>query len=128
MATNKSPRTSTSGRASRAVAGNADQFEIRNAVSEKDLQQTIVSAARYHGYLVYFTWNSRNSPEGFPDLLIVNPRNGTILVYELKAANGRVRPMQREWIEGFIGGHVESARFVYPDHLDDVLKELEDCA
>lgn len=102
---------------------------LNRHMTERQMQDTIMEAAELRGYLVFHDNDSRRNNPGFPDTICVNPRNGTILVYELKAGKRpRIRPMQREWVEAFMGGHVESSRFVYPDDLDDVLKELEECA
>lgn len=37
--------------------------------------------------------------KGWPDLVLVHPRRGLLLVRELKSDRGRVRPEQKEWLE-----------------------------
>lgn len=99
---------------------------MQNQVSEKQLQSAIVQAAKALGFFCYFTWNSRHSPEGFPDLILV--KNGVILVYELKTEKGRMRPLQQEWLNALNGATVQTSRVVRPSDLDDVLRELQEAA
>lgn len=99
---------------------------ITNTMPERALQSAIVQAARSLGFFCYFTWNSRHSPEGFPDLILV--KNGVILVYELKTEKGRMRPMQQEWLDALNGATVQTSRVIRPSDLDDVLRELQEAA
>jgi hypothetical protein len=99
---------------------------ITNTMTERALQSAIIHAARSLGWMVYWTWNSRHSPEGYPDLVLV--KNGVILVYELKTEKGRMRPMQQEWLDALAGATVKTSRVIRPGDLDDVLKELQEAA
>lgn len=65
-------------------------------ISERDFQQLVIDLARALGWAVYFTWDSRRSPEGFPDLVLCQPPR---LVYaELKTATGKVSAAQERWL------------------------------
>jgi hypothetical protein len=98
-----------------------------NAVmTERQLQDAIVEAATRLGWLPYHTYDSRRSEAGFPDLVLV--RDGVILVYELKTETGRMRPMQREWLDALDGATVQTSRVIRPSDLDDVLRELQEAA
>lgn len=66
-------------------------------LSEKHLQQQVIDLARYSGFLVYHTYDSRRSAPGFPDLCLIRPP--VALFCELKSESGRLRPEQREWLE-----------------------------
>jgi hypothetical protein len=94
-------------------------------VTEKELQSMIVQAANHLGWLVYHTYDSRRSPEGFPDLLLV--KDDVCLVYECKTEKGRLGPMQQAWIDAFNTAGIP-ARIVRPADLDDVLNELRGAA
>jgi hypothetical protein len=65
-------------------------------MSEKQLRQAIYDLARHLGYLVYWTWTSRHSPPGFPDLVLV--RDGRIVFAELKVGRNRTTAAQDAWL------------------------------
>jgi hypothetical protein len=55
-------------------------------MSERDLQSHVVEACRAMNLFHYHTHDSRRSPAGFPDLVIVGPAG--VLFRELKANAG----------------------------------------
>lgn len=59
-------------------------------------QETVVQTARYRGWLVYHTYDSRKSDKGFPDLVLV--RATRIIFAELKSPIGELEPEQIEWL------------------------------
>src|SRR5690606_3850898 len=85
------------------------------AMSEAELQDAIVAAARLHGWATYHTRDSRGSDRGFPDLVLVHPRHGVYFA-ELKSASGRVTADQRAWLDQLrrAGAHTFLWR---PEHL-----------
>ena len=52
------------------------------AETEAGFMATVVDLARLRGWLVYHTHDSRHSPAGFPDLVLV--RGGRLVFAELK--------------------------------------------
>lgn len=81
------------------------------AVSERDLQAAVIDLAeRCHFKVAHFHDSRRavvrpngqrlligdKQAAGWPDLVLI--RGDRILIIELKAQRGRVRPEQREWI------------------------------
>jgi hypothetical protein len=66
-------------------------------VYEKDLQNNVIELARLLGWRHYHTYDSRRSPEGFPDLVLI--RKGRLLFAELKSSRGRLTSAQRVWLE-----------------------------
>ena len=66
-------------------------------ISEKDYMQTIKDLARYSGWSVYHTYDSRRSDPGFPDLVLVRPPR--VVFAELKSQRGGLSTHQRDWME-----------------------------
>lgn len=70
----------------------------RIGIRERDLQDGIMELAATLGFLAYHTHDSRRSPQGFPDLLLVHgPRRRTIYA-ELKGMRGHVTEAQGLWL------------------------------
>jgi len=65
-------------------------------MSETELQNKIIDWATLNGWLHYHTHDSRRSPSGFPDLVLV--RAPEIIYAELKAEGKYATPRQRVWI------------------------------
>ena len=72
---------------------------VRLKTTEADLREQIRTLCKLYGWLMYFTWNSRNSPSGFPDLVLVNPQQKRIIFAELKTERGRISIRQFEWLK-----------------------------
>jgi hypothetical protein len=64
--------------------------------TEEGFQDAVVQLARLHGWLMYHTHDSRHSPEGFPDLVLVRPPD--LLFVELKTATGTLTQAQKDWL------------------------------
>jgi hypothetical protein len=78
----------------------ADEYRAQVAASmtEADLQARVIRLAKITGWRYYHTHDSRRSVGGFPDLVLVHPRQRRILYRELKRRTGRVSPEQTAWI------------------------------
>lgn len=63
---------------------------------EDELQGHIVKLAKGLGQLVYHTHDSRHSPKGFPDLIILGC--GRMVVAELKRQREKPTPDQEKWL------------------------------
>jgi hypothetical protein len=95
-------------------------------MSEAELMEAVIRAARLHGWLVHHDrpgldrrgrWRTAvQGDAGFPDLVLA--RAGVVLVVECKSATGRLDPAQRAWLLA-TGGRV-----VRPRHLDRMLALL----
>ena len=92
-----------------------------NLITEKQWQQTVIDLARRLGYeFIYHTWNSRHSPAGFPDLVILKDR---MIVAELKREDGHLTPEQYFWLLAFI--EVTPHVFLWkPSDFDSVVEIL----
>lgn len=92
-------------------------------MTEAELQSAVIDLARYLGYEHYHTHNSRRSPAGFPDLVLVHRTSGRLIFAELKSATGRLSDHQRGWLHwlgiahevhvwtpnNWAGGHIHAA-------------------
>ena len=55
---------------------------------EAIFQRQVVRYAELMGWRCYWTWNSRHSPKGWPDLVLI--RRPRVVFAELKAERGRL--------------------------------------
>lgn len=70
---------------------------ISAQMTEKAFQAIVIKAAKLFHWLCYHTHDSRRSPEGFPDLVMV--RRNRLIFAELKTEKGRVKLSQKEWLD-----------------------------
>lgn len=68
-------------------------------ITEADFQAAVVEYAKLCKWKVYFTWNSKNSPAGFPDLFLL--RGKRQVVAELKVGRRQVTAEQMAWLDAF---------------------------
>ncbi len=69
---------------------------LRQAMTEKEWLDAVLQTAQLFGWRTYHTFDSRRSPAGFPDLVLVRPPR--LLFVELKTTKGRVTAKQLEWV------------------------------
>lgn len=94
-----------------------------DSMTEKQLMQTVIDAARLLNYNVYHTHNSRRSEAGFPDIVALRQRDGRRYAIECKTAKGTPTPAQIDWLAAFSACGIPSL-IVRPDDLDTVLETL----
>lgn len=86
--------------------------------SEVQWQGVVVGVARFYGWVVYHTFDSRRSNGGWPDLVLGG--HGRVLFVELKTRTGRVSPHQRMWLALLAAGGLEVGLW-RPADLDTVV-------
>lgn len=64
---------------------------------EAVLQTQVLALARLYNWRAYHTFDSRKSPPGFPDLVLV--RGNRVIFAELKTQRGRLSIDQSAWLE-----------------------------
>lgn len=69
---------------------------LDEAVTEAELQATVLELAGHRGWLSFHPYDSRRSVAGFPDLVLV--RGDRLLAAELKRERGYPTPEQRQWL------------------------------
>lgn len=95
--------------------------------SEAQFTDWLVEAAKLHGWMVGHFRPARTTrgwrtpvqgDEGFPDVVLA--RDGVVLIAELKAARGRLRPGQQAWLAA-LGATAVVWR---PSDRDEILRVL----
>jgi hypothetical protein len=82
------------------------------AVSErKEFQPAVIAYAHSRYWLVWWTHDSRHSPDGEPDLRMVNRLQRRFLGLELKAEKGRLTDAQRTALEWLTAAGFEAGCF-----------------
>ena len=69
----------------------------RSRVLEGEFMQQVIDLALTLGWLVYHTHDSRHSPAGFPDLILV--RGDRLVALECKRDGQKPTAAQVEWLE-----------------------------
>ena len=92
-------------------------------VLESELQTSILDAARKLGWKHYHTHNSRRSPSGFPDLVLVKPPR--VIFAELKREREDPDDEQLVWYGLLIQCPGVESYVWRPRDIDDVLQVLQ---
>lgn len=90
-------------------------------MKEKDFQNSVIEIAKKIGYKVYFTKDSRESPSGFPDLVLVSKY---VIVAELKTNTGVLSPAQVDWMQALSAAEGVHAVVWRPKDMDTIIKTL----
>jgi hypothetical protein len=77
-------------------AGYEARAVLDAATREADFQRGVVAFARLNGWRCHWTYDSRRSPEGWPDLVAC--RGGRLVIAELKSERGRLSADQSDWL------------------------------
>lgn len=97
-----------------------------SAVPEKTFMAQLIQVARLHGWITYHTFDSRKSPEGFPDLTVARPEpgRGDVYLWELKTARGKMTMAQQLWLTALDGKRI-TAGLVRPADFADLAHLLQ---
>jgi len=92
------------------------------AITEAAFQSAVRRVAKGYRWSVMHVHNSRRSPAGFPDLVMV--RNNLCIFAELKTADGVVTLAQWHWLRAL--GQVEKteAYLWRPEDMEDICRVL----
>lgn len=111
--------------------------------TELEYERTVIDAAKAAGWLVHAEraavskgkWSTPiKGHAGFPDLVMIHPSTGRLLIVELKRKPNKASDAQMQWLRAFqvaFMGYDLGARFRVllvwvPDDLDDLLALLTD--
>lgn len=89
---------------------------------EDELKSKTIAVATPLGWRWYHTHDSRRSPGGFPDLVLV--RGPRLIFAELKKQDGRYRPGQREWLADVARAGAEAYTWRPLDYLNGTITRL----
>ena len=99
-----------------------DQVAEAHYKTEKEFQAAVVKHAKMVGWMVYHTWNSRHSPAGFPDLILL--RHDRMVVAELKRGNEKVGNDQMLWLTAFAEAGADSYVWRGTGNFQDIVDVL----
>ncbi len=95
------------------------------SMREEALRELYRELARLLGYeLRYHTRDSRRSDRGFPDDVLLRPRDGRLLIVEAKSAAGTLSREQRAWIGALNHRTVEAHVWRPADWLDGTIERI----
>lgn len=78
--------------------------------AEAVLQRRQQKFCKDTGMLYYHVLDSRKSPRGWKDTIMIHPRGGCLFLIENKRTNGIITPEQREWHDALC-----NVTSIYPD-------------
>jgi hypothetical protein len=116
----------------RRLARQAEQLHVAD-MSEDQYQAWIEERAAERGWIQQFhvrraqvkgRWVTNTSSPGVPDLWLLRPTTGQLLVLEVKAQDGTASPDQRRWIAGLQRVPGVEAYIVRPSDAEHVLAKL----
>lgn len=96
--------------------------ELPRVYTERDFQEWIRQVACSGQWLYYHTTDSRRSPAGVPDCLLV--RGSRCVWAELKMPKNPVTPAQRQWLEALAQVETTEAYLWRPGDMAQVLEVL----
>ncbi len=85
-------------------------------ILEADWRKDVVKLAKTLGWISYFTFNSRGSSFGFPDLVLTRER---VIFIELKREKTKPTDDQKMWLRRLLEANAE-AYVARPHDLDDL--------
>lgn len=99
-----------------------DQYRrvLAKAMPEEALQEQVRQMALMLGWLYYHTHNSRHSPAGFPDCVMVKEER--LIFAELKRWDKNPTPVQYEWLDALGNASQEAYVWRPQDLLDGTIE------
>ncbi len=94
-----------------------------NLISEKQFRQQVIDLLKLYKWRYYFTWNSKHSPAGFPDLVIL--RDDRLAFIELKSEKGKLTGEQSQWLQALKETKLCEVYIWRPAQLEQIAKILE---
>lgn len=97
---------------------------MRQRITEKAFQSTVIKALRVAGWTHYHTYNSIRSVKGFPDLIALHEKKRRVLAIEVKTETGKLTPEQDAWLQLFSLCGIES-EVLRPSGFDEFWERIK---
>jgi hypothetical protein len=121
----KTPITSRATRGSASVERASESVVPgQRPMTERQLQEAVVSLARLLNYRIYHTFLSVRSAPGFPDLIAVRASDGRLHAIELKSGKGKVSAAQQAWLDDLAAAGVATHVFYPADWFSGRIEEV----
>ena len=116
-------------RALPAADGAAGVTNLYAHVTEREFAANVRMQAKVYGWMEHVVYDSRRSPEGWPDLFFVRQSEPDALVneavaFECKTEKGKATPQQEHWLEMLSGVPGITAMLIRPSDIDKVVEVL----
>lgn len=92
--------------------------------NEKEFQAAVVKEAKRLGWLIYHTYDSRRSKEGFPDLCMVKPPRVVFVELKTDAKSSQPTAKQKEWLTALKKSDELHTDLWRPADYDDAIEFL----
>lgn len=103
------------------------------SMNETDLKSIVINLAKRASWMIHHDLPAMNrrgkwathveGNVGFPDLLLLSPHYGQVMVIELKAEKGKTTTSQDTWLDAFAIAGVEN-HVVRPSDLEFITHRL----
>lgn len=107
------------------IVGGEDRPSPPAPISERAFQRAQARLARERGYLYYHTQDSRKSPRGWPDTVLLHPSGGTLYVWENKVVGASPTIEQAQWLTALQHVTAVHAAIYTPDDWPTIVALLQ---
>lgn len=95
---------------------------LNTKIPERQLQGQVLDLAALKGWFSYHTFDSRRSPPGFPDLVLV--RGPRMVAAELKSAGAKLTTAQQTWLNALAAVAGVETYAWWPDDWAEIERTL----
>lgn len=99
-------------------------LDLAEAMTEKELMQSVLDCARLLGWKTYHTFDSRRSEYGFPDIVAIRRDPDRVLVAELKREGKHPTEKQLLWLSYFDAVGIPVYVWTPSSWLDDSIQRI----
>lgn len=100
--------------------GTGRKSRANRGMTEAQLLAAVRTLAKYRGWMTYHTAYSRGSEAGWPDLVLMHPKQRRTLFVELKSPTGKLSASQELWL-GVLAGLGHETGVWRPNDLPTVI-------
>lgn len=110
--------------ATRPVSAEEYQKKVAREMYEDTLRENIRGLAVSLGWRIHFWWNSKHSPAGFPDLVLIHAKTKRIIFRELKRSGslGKISKAQQACMDDLTAVGMDVKVWRPEDWLDGTIE------